>query len=376
MDPRRFREIAWSSDGARLAGITLSQTGSMLWTGNADGTDAKVVITANRLSFPAWTPDGKTVACLAFVAGRQQISSPCGAASTANSPEAYGPIAFSPDGRTLYFASPNARGTLDLYAQPVAGGTPRQITNFARDAYAPSVARSGRVLFGTQDYRTFIAVVPSAGGRARQLTTFQSETPSWSRDDRTIGFTYGSWRRVVDDMRYPDIAQDLGAVPVDVAHPAASPARVIRASTSEDQGLDWSPDGRWIVFHTHAGPSDDVWLQRADGSAPARQITKGGYETGWPRWSPDGQWIVYSTQVREGARMRGAPFVLGVNPATGEITREAQRIPLTGIAGDVEEIEWLGADSVVVHGRGTRPSGDLRGGTGRRSSSPGASLHE
>ncbi len=274
---------------------------------------------------------------------------PCGsAASPPTRLEAFGPIAFSPDGLTLYFGSPGARGTLDLYAQPVTGGAPRRITSFARDTYAPSVARNGRVLFGTQDYRAFIAVKPAAGGRTRQLTSFQSETPTWSRDDRTIGFTYGTWRRVVDDNRYPDISQDLGLVRADTDSPAASPLRVIRASPSEDQGLDWSPDGRWIVLHSHADGTDDVWLQPADGSAPARLITRGGYETGWPRWSPDGRWIVYATEIPDGTRLRGVLFVLGVNPSTGEITREAQRLTFSNVAGDIEEVEWLTADSVVV----------------------------
>jgi Tol biopolymer transport system component len=349
VDPRGFFQVAWSSDGTRLAGITFTQTGSTLWVGNADGSDGRIITAPGQLSFPVWTPDGKTVACLAFAQGRQQVSLPCG--SSASPPtrlDAYGAIAFSPDGGTLYFGSPGPRGTLDLYAQPMAGGAARRITNFARDAYAPSVAQNGRVLFATQDYRAFIAVTPAAGGRTRQLTSFQSETPTWSRDDRTIAFTYGTWRRIIDDLRYPDIAQDLGLVRADLDRPASSPLRVIRASNSEDQGLDWSPDGRWIVLHSHADGSDDLWLQPADGSAPARRITRGGYETGWPRWSPDGRWIAYVTEIRDGPRMRGALFALGVNAATGVVTREAERIVFSNIAGDIEEVEWLSADSVVV----------------------------
>jgi Tol biopolymer transport system component len=348
-DPRFFASVAWSSDGAKLAGITFSQNGSTLWTGNADGTNARVVTTPNRLSFPAWTPDGRTLACLSLSRGRQQISMPCGGAGPSPTRlEAYGPIAFSPDGAALYFASPNSRGTLDLYAQAVSGGAPRRITSFARDTYAPSVAKDGRVLFGTQDYRTFIAVIAANGGRARQLTAFQSETPSWSRDDRAIGFTYGTWRRVVDDIHYPNIAQDLGLVRADVDRPAASPSSIVRASPSEDQGLDWSPDGRWIVLHSHADGLDDVWLQPADGSAPAHSITSGGYETGWPRWSPDGRWIAYSTEIREAYRTHGVVFVVGVNATTGEVTRAAQRIPLNGVAGDIDAVEWVTSDSLVV----------------------------
>ena len=353
VDPRLFRQVAWSNDGTKLAGITLSQNGSTLWVGDANGSNGSVVNSPSRLSFPAWTPDGKTVACIALSqgggGGRARVSMPCsGAERGPVQLDAYGPIAFSSDNATLYFGSPSPRGTLDLYAQPLAGGAARRLTNFARDTYAPSVATNGRVMFAMQDYRTFVAAIPATGGRARQLTAFQSETPSWSRDDRTIGFTYGTWRRVIDDLRYPDIAQDLGEVRADLDAPAASPSRVIRASSSEDQGLDWSPDRRWIVLHSHFGGTDDVWLQPADGSAPARRISTGGYETGWPRWSPDGKWIAFSTEIAEGQRLRGVASTLGVNSATGEVTRAAQRVPITGVAGDISSVEWLSADSIVV----------------------------
>jgi Tol biopolymer transport system component len=163
-----------------------------------------------------------------------------------------------------------------------------------------------------------------------------------------LGFTYGSWRRVVDDMRYPNIAQDLGVVRADSSAPAASPARVVRASPSEDQGLDWSPDGRWIALHSHANGLDDVWLQPADGSAAARPITKGGIETGWPRWSPDGKWIAYSTEMFDANRLHGVAFLVGVNQATGDVTQPARRIPVVGVDGDVDAVEWLTADTLVL----------------------------
>jgi Tol biopolymer transport system component len=194
----------------------------------------------------------------------------------------------------------------------------------------------------------FVAVVPSGGGEIKQVTSFQSETPSWSRDDRFIAFTYGSWRRVVDDLKYPDIAQDLGMVRSDGALPASKPLTIIRASSSEDQGLDWSPNGHWIVLHSHASGLDDVWIQPADGSAPARPITKGGYETGWPRWSPNGNWIAYGTEVQEGPRMRGALFTVGVDSATGTVTREARRVPIDGLRGDVDQVEWSSTSDSLV----------------------------
>jgi Tol biopolymer transport system component len=351
-DPHRFGAAAWSRDGARLAGITYSPKASSVWIGNADGTQGRTVSTGGFFSFPTWTPDGATLACLEMSGGHQRVSLPCaGGAASPVSMEAYGPIAFSPDGRTLYFGSPNARGTLELYAQPLSGGgSPRRLASFPRDTYMPSVTRRGNVLFGAQDYRTSIAVAPATGGGGpvRQVTAFQSETPSWSRDDRTIAFTFGSWRTVLDDMRYPNIAQDLGVVRADGGAPAAKPARVVRASPSEDQGLDWSPDGRWIALHSHENGLDDVWLQPADGSAPARPITKGGYETGWPRWSPDGKWVAYSTEVFDAnGLVHGVAFVVGVNQM-GVVTEQARRIPIDGVDGDIDAVEWLTADSLVL----------------------------
>ena len=169
VDPNRFREIAWSSDRERLAGVILRQNGSVLWTGKADGTDARAQPSAAQLSAPAWSPDGSTLACLAKSHGKQLVSLPCGTVPTgSNALEAYGPIAFSLDGTKLYFASPNARGSLDLWVRPVSGGAATRLTSFARDTYAPSVGKYGRVLFGVQDYRTFVAIVPADSGAVKQ----------------------------------------------------------------------------------------------------------------------------------------------------------------------------------------------------------------
>jgi len=347
-DPREFRQVAWSPDGTQIAGVAPRSGGSLLYVGGADGGNRRVVASDYRLSYPAWAPDGQTVACLIMVQGRQRVSLPCGSTVTTDTLQAWGPLAFSPDGTKLYFGSPNARGTLDLWVRPVGTGAPQRLSNFARDTYAPSVSRDGRVLFGAQDYRVFVATVPSAGGATRQITTFQSETPTWSRDDRTISVTYGTWRRITDDARYPDIAQEVGLVRADANPPSSAPLSVVRASTSEDQGMDWSPNGRWIVLHSHADSLDDVWIQPANGSASAKPASRGGHETGWPRWSPDGRSIAYSAQVRQSQRWRGILMTLGVDTATGTVTREAKRVPLDQFGGDVDQVEWsANSDSLV-----------------------------
>ncbi len=202
-----------------------------------------------------------------------------------------GPIAFSPDGNIVYFSSPNDRGMVELFSADVNTGRTRRLSNFSRDAYAPSVSSDGTVVFKVQSYRTHLADIAFEGGVTRQLTTFQSETPSYHPTRPLLAFTYGTWRRIVDDAKYPDIAQEIGVIDVSQSLPAAKPSEVLEDSDSEDQAMTWSPNGKWIAFHTHKEMSDDVWLRPADGKEPDKRITflGRGAEVGWPRWSPDGR---------------------------------------------------------------------------------------
>jgi len=343
-----LRGLSWSPDGLRVAGVIVSGQQSELWVISADGSEAVGETHSRELSFPAWSPDGASVACLAQTDGAPVVTLPCGDPIAGEEWEAFGPIAFSPDGARLYYSHPNDHGTVDLHVRPLDGGDGVRLTSFARDSYAPSVTRDGRVVFGVQDYRTLIAAVPADGGTVRQITAFQSETPSWSPDGTHLGFTFGSWRRVADDLHYPDIAQHLGIVPSSAALPAAAPWEVVRATASEDQGMTWSPGGRWIALHSHAEGSDDIWIQPADGSSSARRVTSGGHETGWPRWSPDGAWIAFGSDRQEGNAWRGTPFILPVDPRTGSALGPARRVILEAFDGDVDQVEWTASSDSLV----------------------------
>ncbi len=335
-------QLAWSPDGKSVAAVErMPGGGSVLWTLAVDGTSGTPVAQSDAiLTFPAWSPDGR-IACLALANGSQKLSFPCGGNNVLADQEAYGPIAFSSDGRSLYFGAPNSSGTLDLWSRPVAGGPATRLTVFSRDTYAPSAAKDGLVLFKQQDYRTFIASAPSGGGATTELTTFQSETPSFHPDGRWIGITFGNWRRMVDDFHYPDIAQDVGIVSLTAPLPAPEPARIVYASKAEDQSLCWSPNGRWIVFHSHKDQSDDLWLQPADGSVEPVLITHfgRGAETGWPRWSPDGRSIVVDSRRKGERPVRSVVYSIAVDQETGK-TQAPIEVPLQGFAEDVTHTEW------------------------------------
>jgi Tol biopolymer transport system component len=343
-----LRQLAWARNGRIIAGIVNGRDGQELWTLTADGAAAQAQRVAHRIAFPAFTARGE-LACVTTIDGRSRVTIPCGGAAIPTDPDldVYGPIAFAADGSTMYVSLANAAGFVDLWAAPTAGGRARRLTSFSRDTYAPSVAADRSVVFKVQSYRTAVAMAPAEGGPSRPLAAFQSETPSWDPTGRLLGITYGTWRRVVDDAKYPDIAQDAGIIAVDAAKPPAQVSSVVHASASEDQALCWSPNGKWIAFHSHQDQSDDVWLRPAAGDTPPRRISflGRGAEVGWPRWSPDGKWLLFDGDSR--ATHRSMMFVAGIDQETGAVTREPREVAVRGIDADVSHAEWL-ADSARV----------------------------
>lgn len=363
-------ELAFRADG-RVAGLFRVPGGTRLLVLAADGGTLETRA-SGRFRHIAWRPDGG-IACLEGAEETWRLSLDCGRGPPREDlGDVRGPIAFSPDGGRVYLARPNEGGTLDLWSLPTDGGVPTRLTSFTRDTYAPYALDDGRVLFKLQEYAVHIARVAATGGTPEPVTTFQSETPSWDPEGRRIAFTYGTWRRVIDDAHYPDIDQHIGVVSLD-GPPADEPEVVIRHSPSEDQGMHWSPDGRWIALHSHADGTDDIWLQPADGSAPAHAITSGGSETGWPRFSPDGRWIVYTSDVRRRGETRlGVLYVVGVDPGTGVVTDSAREVRFDGPARRASFAEFTSDGSHIVFEsiEGPRARGiwavPLEGGPARR----------
>ena len=307
------------------------------WTSN------DTVVARPRPAASARMADGAE-ACLAD----RRLVIPCGGRKHTLDPDVdvYGPIAFTAN--RVYFASPGDNGMVALWSADLLTKRAHRVSNFSRDAYAPTVASDGTVVFKVQSYRTHLADVAVEGGSTRQLTTFQSETPSYHPTRPLLAFTYGSWRRIVDDAKYPDIAQDIGVIDLSKGIPAAEPAEVIAKSESEDQAMAWSPNGQWIAFHSHREMSDDVWLRPAAGSQPDKRITflGRGAEVGWPRWSPDGKLVLL-----DGARKsdgRSVLYVIGIDQESGSITSEMREVRAEGVDGDITHAEWLNGNSTVV----------------------------
>jgi dipeptidyl aminopeptidase/acylaminoacyl peptidase len=350
----RFIRIVPISGGAP---VTLppaeGQVRYLSWTSN------DTVAAVPRPPTSARMPNGSE-ACIVD----RRLVIPCGGDKQTLDPDVdvYGPLAFSAE--RVYFASPGDAGPgprslgeggmVALWSADLRSRKAHRVSSFSRDAYAPTVANDGTVVFKVQSYRTHLADVPAEGGPTRQLTTFQSETPSYHPTLPMIAFTYGTWRRVMDDANYPDIAQEIGTIDLNSALPADQPAEVIARSDSEDQAMAWSPNGRWIAFHTHREMSDDIWLRPAAGSAGAsakaddKRLTflGRGAEVGWPRWSPDG-----TTVLLDGARKsdgKSVIYAIGVDQESGAVTSELREVRADGFNGDITHAEWQGMSDRLI----------------------------
>lgn len=348
----RLAALTASPDGTELAGVVSGQGGWELWRFDLDGVGAAMTpLGPRRVLWPTFTPGGD-VACVIRGEDGDRLHAPCDAPPLEFSPnvEVVGPAAFSPDGAAVYFAAPDGTGMVDLMVADLGTGDVSRVAGFSRDTYAPYLSADGsRLLFRSQSYRTFVAEVDVTTGQHWQLTLFQAETPSYDPAGQRVAFTFGSWRRQVDDVNYPDIAQHIGIVASgEPNRDTGEPTEVVAQTESEDQAMDWSPNGRWIALHSHRTGSDDVWLRPADGSAPDRQITflGRGAEVGWPRWSADGATVLVSgASASTGLEVL---YTVGVDQETGEVTREMTEIPITGLEGVPTHAEWMPDSRTVI----------------------------
>jgi Tol biopolymer transport system component len=155
-------------------------------------------------------------------------------------------------------------------------------------------------------------------------------------------------------------------VGMDAKGSRTSEPSVIVSGYHEDFSQNWSPDGKWIAFHSHRSPtpvpqyrspgsSDDIYLRRADDlHAPEIRLTNFGLETGPAYWSPDGQKLLMMSEQRGGTPGIGKLWVLTMDTRKGAVLK-TEMLPLPKEIRSATLAIWSpdGTEIAIEDNRGT-----------------------
>jgi serine/threonine protein kinase len=253
-------DISWSPNGSQL---TYAIAGSLYTISSSGGLTSKLHLPPTSLvsgySEPAWSPDGKRIACTGFVGPGVTTSQIWLLDRNESDPVAvtkgryydHNPV-WSAEGRQLFFISDRG-GSLDVWwisvntrGEPI--GSPQQLT-------------------------------AGAGIGAIAL----------SKDGKKLAFT-----KIVE-------RSNIWSIPIVFNRKVT--LNEAQSHTSENhyiENLNISPDGKWIAFDSNRHGNMDIWIMAKDGTK-LRQLTINLAHDWYPRWSPNGQKILFHS-MRSGNR--------------------------------------------------------------------------
>ena len=326
----------WSGDGRQLAFLRRAESERIELTVSAvDGSNARVVLESDSaypfLREPAWAPDGRELAIVRGTGGiageiwlvpvnggtpRRPFSDP---------PEVFAdsPV-FTRDGLALIHSS-NRGGATNIWSFPTRGGTPVRLTTGPGPDIGPTVAADGTIAFLNSRWRNALEIHGLGSDPPRTLTTHSPYLwgPVFSPDRTEVAFSRsemdGSWH--------------IWTIPA-----AGGAPRRITSSASGEVYPRYSPDGRFIWFHTWETPRRIGRVAREGGAIEL--LSFGASGDGFPDLSPDGQRVLMTRTDADAERVY-------VAPSSGGVARR-----LTSMAGAVAKWSPDGKRIVFAANRG------------------------
>jgi tricorn protease len=190
------REIAWSSDGKRLAYVSDRSGEEEIYMQSQDGNDPAVQLTsvsAQRYYAPQWSGDDKRIA-FSDNTGRLYVIE---TATRRRSTVARDPAdlsqdyRWSPDGQFLAYSLNDPNGFSSVYVWSAADGKSRRVTPQLFDAHSPAWAPSGELLYylSEREYQPLLSTIEFDFATDRQTGIFAAtlrkdvKNPFGIRDD-------------------------------------------------------------------------------------------------------------------------------------------------------------------------------------------------
>jgi hypothetical protein len=128
---------------------------------------------------------------------------------------------------------------------------------------------------------------------------------------------------------------------------SGSPAPLVFLTPGTRHAMDWSRDGRYLLFQTYENYLPHLWVLRVDGMQEI-QILPDNLELRWPQFSPDVKWIAFQSVAtgRNEVHIYG-PFA---PPSMGKISKA---LSINGGAwvrwsGDGKELFYAALDGTLM----------------------------
>ena len=188
------------------------------------------------------------------------------------------------DGKAFLF---NRNGHLERL--PVDGGEPVVIdTGFATrlnndHGISPDSTQLAISDNSQEDRNSLVYLVPIAGGTPRRIT---QKSPSywhgWSPDGKTLAF----------------VGQRSGEFDIYTISVTGGEETRLTTAKGLDDGPEYSPDGKYIYFNSERTGHMQIWRMKPDGSEQ-EQVFSDDLNNWFPHISPDGRWMVFLTYEAE-----------------------------------------------------------------------------
>jgi dipeptidyl aminopeptidase/acylaminoacyl peptidase len=210
--------------------------------------------------------------------------------SSVNAAGSYRDPALSPDGRRIAVNQLDPElNTWELWLLDLTRGAASRLTFDPGNDYLPVWSPDGtRIVFASDRgasglYQLYTKLASGAGSEELLLESSSSKSPmDWSSDGRFIVYEeYG-----------PKTRRDLWVLPLSGNR---KPVPFLQTAADEFQG-QFSPDGRWIAYGSDESGAFEIYVQPFPAIGGKWQISTGGGTQ--PRWRRDGKGLFYLADSR------------------------------------------------------------------------------
>jgi len=188
----------------------------------------------------------------------------------------------SPDEKSVAIEQFDLQLTFDIWLIDLSRGAPSRFTfDPANDQYPVWSPDGSRIAFASSRnglLNLYLKVATGAGQEELLQKSAIAQAPEdWSRDGRWLAY----WER------HPETSVDLWVLPLSGDR---KPVPFLRTKANEHGGR-FSPDGKWMAYHSDETGSQEVYVQPFPASGGRWQVSKDG--GGYPKWRRDGKELFY-----------------------------------------------------------------------------------